>query len=46
MKGMRQKAIEAFDDIVIKTLEVVRPGRKNPRAKKPKRRYYMNYKPL
>jgi len=43
---MWQKAIEAFDNIVMKTIEIVRPGRKNPRAKKPKRRYYMNYKPL
>lgn len=46
LKGMWQKAIEAFDNIVMKTIEIVRPGRKNPRAKKPKRRYYMNYKPL
>jgi hypothetical protein len=46
LKGMRQKAIEAFDDIVMKTLEIVRPGRNNPRIKKPKRPYHMNYKPL
>jgi hypothetical protein len=30
----------------MKTLEIVRPGRNNPRIKKPKRPYHMNYKPL
>lgn len=40
------KAIEAFDNIVEKTREIIRPGRSFPRNKKPKRTYSMNYKPL
>jgi hypothetical protein len=41
-----QKAIIAFDDIVEKTREIIRPGRKVPRKTKPKRPYAMNYKRL
>ena len=41
-----EKAIEAFDNIVEKTREIIRPGRSFPRNKKPKRTYSMNYKPL
>jgi Transposase DDE domain len=40
------KAIQAFDDIVSKTLEIVRPNRKFERKKRPKRLYHMNYKRL
>ena len=40
------KAISAFDQIVSKTREIIRPGRKSPRNKKLKRTYSMNYKPL
>jgi hypothetical protein len=40
------KTIEAFDNIVEKTREIIRPGRSFPRNKKPKRTYSMNYKPL
>jgi hypothetical protein len=46
---IRQKfktALEAFDDVVKKTREIIRPNRKVPRNKKPKRLYYMNYKRL
>jgi hypothetical protein len=39
-------ALEAFDDVVKKTREIIRPNRKVPRNKKPKRLYYMNYKRL
>lgn len=39
-------AIKAFDHIVRKTVEIIRPGRKNPRKKHPKRPYHMNYKRL
>ena len=39
-------ALEAFDDIVQNTREIIRPNRKVPRNKKPKRLYYMNYKRL
>jgi hypothetical protein len=31
-----QKAIHAFDDIVEKTREIIRPGRNDPRRTKPK----------
>ena len=40
------KALEAFDQIVQKTREIIRPGRSVPRKKMPKRSYSMNYKPL
>ena len=40
------KALEAFDDIVYKTREIVRPGRNVPRPKRAKRTYSMNYKRL
>jgi hypothetical protein len=41
-----EKALQAFDSIVVKTREIIRPGRSFPRNKKPKRTYSMNYKPL
>lgn len=46
LKNKIKKAITAFDSIVSQTREIVRPGRKNERKKRPKRLYYMNYKPL
>lgn len=46
LKKLIKKAIAAFDCIVAKTREIVRPGRKNERKKRPKKLYYMNYKPL
>lgn len=36
----------AFDILVWKTREIIRPGRKNQRNKKPKKLYSMNYKRL
>lgn len=39
-------ALTAFDKIVEKTREIIRPGRSNPRQKRPKRPYSMNYKRL
>ena len=39
-------AVEAFDTIISKTTEIVRPGRTEQRKHKPKRHYYMNYKRL
>ena len=39
-------ALEAFDKIVEKTREVIRPGRNFSRKKTPKRPYHMNYKRL
>ena len=41
-----EKAISAFDKIVADTREIIRPGRSNPRKKKPKQLYSMNYKHL
>jgi hypothetical protein len=46
LKKLVKKAIAAFDSIVNRTKEIVRPGRKNERKKRPKKLYYMNYKPL
>ena len=41
-----KKALAAFDDIVSKTREIIRPGRYVERHKKPKKTYAMNYKRL
>ena len=41
-----KKAIAAFDSVVSQTKEIVRPGRKNERKKRPKKLFHMNYKPL
>lgn len=46
IKRQYKKALEAFDDIVEKTREIIRPGRSEPRKMKPKRPYSMNYKRL
>jgi hypothetical protein len=46
LKGKINKAIAAFDKNVFKTREIVRPGRKNERKKRPKKLHYMNYKVL
>lgn len=44
IKKKFERALRAFDDIVYKTREVVRPDRQVPRRKKAKKLYYMNYK--
>lgn len=46
VKKKYREALQAFDQIVEKTREIVRPARSNPREKKPKRPYSMNYKRL
>lgn len=46
IKRQYAKALEAFDDIVYKTREIVRPGRNVPRPKRVKQTYSMNYKRL
>lgn len=46
LKRKFKEAIKAFDDIIYKTRELLRPGRAFPRNKKPKRKYYMAYKRL
>ncbi len=46
LKKLVKKAIAAFDSIVSQTKEIIRTGRKNERKKRPKKLFYMNYKPL
>lgn len=46
LKSRVKEAIAAFDDIVYKTREVIRPGRKNERNHKQKKPYCINYKRL
>jgi Transposase DDE domain len=46
IKKQFRKAIKAFDDIVAKTREIIRPNRSLPRNHKPKKKYSMNYKRL
>jgi hypothetical protein len=46
IKKQFKKALNAFDELVYKTRELVRKARKNPIKKKPKRPYHMNYKVL
>jgi hypothetical protein len=41
-----REAIHAFDLLVWNTREIIRPGRSNPRNKKQKKQYTMNYKRL
>ena len=46
LKHQFQKAFEAFDQVVEKTREIIRPGQSVIRNKKPKRTFSMNYKKL
>jgi len=46
VKNKVKEAIEAFDDNVYRTREVIRPGRSFPRKHKAKRPYHMAYKDL
>lgn len=46
LKKNWEKALEAFDRIVKKTTEIIRPGRSLPRNHRPKKKYSMNYKRL
>jgi hypothetical protein len=46
LKNKARSALAAFDDIVYRTREIIRPNRTEPRPKKPKKRYHMNYKRL
>ena len=41
-----KKALKAFDDVVFKTREIIRPGRSEERNHRPKKLYSMNYKRL
>ncbi len=46
IKKQFKKAIKAFDEIIYKTREIIRPNRSVPRKHKPKKNYSMNYKKL
>ena len=46
IKSKCKQAIQAFDRLIYLTREVLRPNRKNPRKKRPKKQYHSNYKPL
>ena len=46
LKHQFLQAFQAFDQLVEKTREIIRPGRSVPRNKKPKKPYSMNYKRL
>lgn len=46
IKKMVSKALTAFDTLMYKTREIIRPGRKFERKHKPKKTYSMSYKPL
>lgn len=46
IKHKYEEALKAFDEIVYKTREIIRPGRKNERKHKLKKPYCMNYKRL
>jgi hypothetical protein len=46
IKKLVKSAIAAFDRQLRASTEIVRPGRRNPRKKKPPRYYHMNYKDL
>jgi hypothetical protein len=44
IKKLFRNALAVFDRQVEANTEIIRPGRKNPRKKKPPRYYHMNYK--
>lgn len=46
LKRKFYQALNAFDDLVYKTREIIRPKRSNPRKHRPKNQRYMNYKPI
>jgi len=46
LKRKYQQALDAFDDLVYKTREIIRPGRNIPRHHRQKKQYSMNYKKL
>ncbi len=46
LKNQFHKAIQAFDQVVQKTREIIRPERSVMRNKKSKKHYVMNYKKL
>jgi hypothetical protein len=46
IKRKFREALNAFDDLVFNTREIIRPNRSVIRPKKPKKQYHQNYKPI
>jgi hypothetical protein len=46
IKRLIRSALAAFDKLVEANTEIIRPGKRNPRPKKPPRHSYMNYKDI
>jgi len=46
VKNMYYKALDISDYFIENNREILRPGRSFERNKKPKKRFYTNYKPL
>jgi hypothetical protein len=46
LKKTGSKAIKAFDNIVSKTIDIIRKGRRNPRKIRPKKKHSMSYKKI
>jgi hypothetical protein len=46
LKKKFERGLQAFDNIVSQTKEIIRPGRSEPRHKKQKKPFHTNYKPL
>jgi len=46
IRNQYHRAMQAFDKIIAATREIIRPGRKVERKKRPKKHYDMNYKKL
>ena len=46
LKRMVRSALDVFDKQVQANTEIIRPGKRSPRIKKPPRHYYVNYKDL
>ena len=46
IKKKFRESLDAFDNLVSKTREIIRPDRSNPRIHRPKNKHHMNYKPL
>jgi hypothetical protein len=46
IKSKFKQALQAFDQILYPTREVLRTGRNNPRNKRQKKQYHIKYKPI
>ena len=46
LKRKFRESMDAFDDVVYNTRELVRPGRREARSKKPRKTHHMTCKPL